>query len=302
MTRVRSAFSLLELLVVLALIAMLACVVLPALSSARLRAQAVTCMANGRQLAAAAHLYAGDSADKFPGIVHSVNTVMNDPRKPWVSGWLDWAANGDNTNTLLLTDNRFSSLARYCGNRADLFRCPADRHVSLPQRQRGWTQRARSISANFYLGGANPEAENTPTDPGYRLLTKFSQLVNPGPALTWLYLDEHPDSINDAAFFAPRSNAWVDLPAGYHQGAGGVTFADGHAEMHQWQGFVSKVVVKIEAFTGFAAATTDPDYAWLWDRTPRKDSYRDRHPEEVRGRYSQNNVTPSRSSRLPSAK
>ena len=42
--------------------------------------------------------------------------------------------------------------------------------------------------------------------------------------MTWYFVDEHPDSINDAAFFSPYRNAWIDLPASYHGGAGGVAF------------------------------------------------------------------------------
>ena len=73
---------------------------LPALSKAKLRAQGVYCMNNGKQLTLAAHMYSATPPTSFPGVIHSGTTVMNDPRKPWVPGWLNWTASADNTNLL----------------------------------------------------------------------------------------------------------------------------------------------------------------------------------------------------------
>ncbi|HWQ90123.1 MAG TPA: prepilin-type N-terminal cleavage/methylation domain-containing protein, partial [Clostridia bacterium] len=245
MRRKQSAFTLIELLVVIAIIAILAAMLLPSLSRAKAKAQGISCLNNSKQLILAAIAYGTDSADKFPGVIHSQASVMNDVRKPWVSGWLDWSVNGDNTNVFFLTDERFSSLALYYGRQKNIFHCPADNYLSPPQRNRGWTHRIRSMSANFFLGGANPNNPSAPMDPNYQLFTKFSQVINPGPSGTWMYLDEHPDSINDAAFFAPRSGSWLDLPANYHNGAGGVAFVDGHAEIHKWLTSVAGVPVKV---------------------------------------------------------
>jgi prepilin-type processing-associated H-X9-DG protein len=48
-------------------------------------------------------------------------------------------------------------------------------------------------------------------------------------------LDEHPDSINDGYFLInPGASQWGDLPASYHNGAAGFSFADGHSEIHRW--------------------------------------------------------------------
>ena len=53
-------------------------------------------------------------------------------------------------------------------------------------------------------------------------------------------LDEREDSINDGYFvvdmagWPTRSQQIVDFPASYHNRAAGFSFADGHAEIHNW--------------------------------------------------------------------
>jgi prepilin-type processing-associated H-X9-DG protein len=70
---------------------------------------------------------------------------------------------------------------------------------------------------------------------------KTTDMLKPGPARTFVTLDERKDSINDAYFVVemdgypnPASTRVIDYPASYHGGAGGLAFADGHAEIHKW--------------------------------------------------------------------
>jgi prepilin-type processing-associated H-X9-DG protein len=119
-----------------------------------------------------------------------------------------------------------------------VFKCPADNFASPVQRTAfGITSRCRSLSGNIYLGEGN--YASGPTDPLYKQVTKLSNLTIPGPSKTWVFLDEHPDSINDAGFFPPHKWSWVDVPATYHNGAGGLSFADGHSEIHKWRSSLS---------------------------------------------------------------
>jgi prepilin-type N-terminal cleavage/methylation domain-containing protein/prepilin-type processing-associated H-X9-DG protein len=267
--RRKSAFTLIELLVVIAIIAILAAMLLPALAKSKLKAQGVLCLNNSKQIMLATVMYAADNNDKFPGNVHGQGVTLNDPRAPWVQGWLTWDARGDNTNTLLLLDPRFSSLAAYYAKQKNIFKCPADNFVAPLQRNMGWAERVRSISGNVYCGGAQVDIDTGPDDPAYVPTPKISQMVNPGPSGSWVYLDEHPDSINDAGFFPPAIGTWYDLPSNLHNGACGVAFADGHSEIHRWRASVLTKKVSFN-FTAMTVPANDVDLLWLRERTQRK--------------------------------
>jgi len=269
--RVRTGFTLIELLVVIAIIAILAGLLLPALARAKLKAQGIQCMNNTKQVMLACHQYVGDNNDRFPGAFHggaAQNPVPNDPAGSWVGGWLDWTTSSANTNILFLTDSRYSKLARYFGNQKNVYTCPADKYLSAPQRALGWGNRARSISGNIFNGEGN--ASSGPMDDAYVQIKKMGQAVNPGPSMTWMYLDEHPDSMNDAGFFAPRPTQWVDLAASFHGGAAGIAFVDGHSEINKWRSSVSKVPIGMKGYGGTTVAANDYDVRWMRERTQRK--------------------------------
>jgi prepilin-type processing-associated H-X9-DG protein len=88
----------------------------------------------------------------------------------------------------------------------------------------------RSMSMNAWIGSISPwSTENL------RVFLKDSDLTVPGPANTWLLIDENPYSINDGWMVEdPLSSRWVDCPATYHNGASGLSFTDGHAQTKIW--------------------------------------------------------------------
>jgi len=265
-------FTLIELLVVIAIIAILAAMLLPALAKAKQKGQGVHCLNNGKQIMVAWHMYLHDNNDKIVVALHG-GAAMGGAGDPtlgmgWVEGWLDWTTRADNYNYDYLTSDQFSKLGPYVAKNRKIFKCPADNYIAQPQSALGWKERVRSFSGNIGLGAGN--ADSGPFDGIYKHCIKYTDLIYPGPADTWVFLDEHPDSINDAGFFNPRQTLMVDVPATYHNGACGFAMADGHSEIHKWQGCLAsgraRQVIPIDGNyinNVISAPVGDKDIHWL---------------------------------------
>jgi len=262
------AFTLVELLVIVGVLTVLALCLLPALARTNPDTRAFQCLNNYRQLARAWRMYADDNNDRLSGVIHGTGIRISDPHSPWAQGWLTWDSRNDNTNTVLVIDARYASLAPYFGNNSRVLQCPADQFISPIQRNLGWKRRIRSVSADLYVGGNMENIVSGPGDPTLAIITKWTELTNPKPADTWLFMDEHPDSINDPAFQAPGVDMWIDLPGNLHDGGAGIAFADGRAEIHRWEGGVLNRRVTFATFAATPVAN-DPDITWLRARTPR---------------------------------
>ncbi len=271
------AFTLVEVMVMLAVVTLLTLALTPALTRTKPTGYAVQCLYNLRQLGIAGQMYAHDYNDRFVVNLHGGEALggAGDPAYGvgWAEGWLDWSATRpDNTNLNFLINRRYAKFAPYINGATNLFKCPADNFLSDAQRAAGWSRRVRSYSASLAIGPGN--AGTGPWDSIYRQVVKMSDLVYPSPAETFIYLEEHPDSINDPGFFSPYQMQCIDLPSTLHNGAGALSFADGHVELHRWTACLAvgraKQVLLQDSGVAIVAPAGDTDIHWLSYHTQRK--------------------------------
>lgn len=234
-TRCAGAFTFVELLVSLGMLALLACVMAPALARTRPNTNAAQCLTNLRQLIGAWTMYVDDSRGILPPNRDGGNTGKNANDASWAGGWLDFTTSADNTNILLLVDHSYYPYSAFLGpyiKTASVFKCPSDRSsVTIAGQDMA---RVRSVSMNSRVGTMTRSWSGLGD---HRLYFTLASMVAPKPSELFVLCDEREDSINDGVFMVDPDTPWqlVDFPGAYHNSAGTFAFADGHVELHRWQ-------------------------------------------------------------------
>ncbi len=261
-----TGFTLLELVVSASLVLVLASLTLPAINSARAKAQRVQCLENQRQIILGWSLFAGDHSGRLPA--NGYTPGGGDPANPlWVQGYMNpKVAPDDAFDEKLLVDSGYAQLGQYVSNPA-VYRCPSDRDsIEVDGRTR---ERARSYSMNAYVGWQ--DSVQRPLTPGYRVFNSWSDMDKFGPAKLMVLLDVNPESIcwpffgvnmgggEQAQFFA--------YPGASHDNGAMVAFADGHVEYHSWTDERTSNPGNVLFHGHDTSSPSNPDLAWLRART-----------------------------------
>lgn len=272
-------FTLIELLVVIAIIAILAAMLLPALAKAKEKAQGAQCISNMKQLTLGWVMYYTDARGLLAingdeGYQPGTATPSSDPQ--WCPGRMDSGTGNQPTNTLYI---KAGQIFPYVNN-PGVYRCPADHSSYVSQSQQANPRggagdpRVRSMSMNAWMN-FDPNNDVGMNETGFYVYHKDSDLTHPGAATLWLFLDENPYSINDGFLLElptsngnpPTGNGWIDCPASYHNGACGISFADGHAQIRKW---TDPVVLNWKTGASLSPAAATPpktDLLWLLNLT-----------------------------------
>ena len=226
--RRRSAFTLVELLVVIGIIALLIAILMPALSRAKEQASSLMCLSNLRQIGPAFMMYVNNNKSRFP--VAAANRHPSD----WIF-WEDEPVGSDPDRKL---DN--SMIAPYLGipvNR-EVLRCPSDDVES----RRAGTRYRFSYSTN-YLITRLPYMAAGYEDTNSSVPLRITEIVN--SSMKILIIDESATTADDGCWawmstlgsdqnlISNRHVKRTELPqlrTDPNAGSGNACFADGHAE------------------------------------------------------------------------
>src|SRR5215207_8417749 len=177
-----AGFTLIDLVTVLAVLALLVVIQMPAIAYNKNSSRQIVCADNLRQLAVASAMFADDNQGRLVG-----NQAAQATNK-WVHGWLDYSLSGDNTNLTKITTGTLYPYSQA----TEIYRCPEDVSV-VPSRG----LRVRSYAMNSWLGEDAVGWYDSPS--AFQVQTNVSQIRQPDQ--TFVFTEEHPDSINDGVFF-----------------------------------------------------------------------------------------------------
>src|SRR5436190_9499974 len=242
------AFTALELLAVIVVMAFMGLIMVPALAKTNPNTKALLCLNNHRQLGRAFMMYTQDNHEFFPPNPDDGTTT---PGYVWSAGQ-GGVGGADEFDPDLLSDPRTTLLVPYTGKNVALFNCPADprlgrydgaaRYPNSPligqtiraARSVSMSQAVGTVDPAYAGGGGHRGIPNLPTN-GPWLTGNYGQNNNTtGPFATFgksssfkgirpdnvfLIADEAPLSINDAGMATcadVNNRRFIDYPSSLH--------------------------------------------------------------------------------------
>lgn len=222
-SKTKKAFTLVELLVVVAILTVLAAILLPVLSNARQKAWTISCLNNLKQLQVCWQQYSGDNADVmvpnnfvyFFDVGGTNGSHLGEDKQTWCRSLARLDLEPVNESTSLLW--------QYNQHPA-IYHCPAD-HSTVQDHPEKLRNRSYNMSNSI----------NCWADNHFRKWTEV-----PSPAELFVFLDTHENAIWDSTFGvlplgSYYQDYWLDVPADRHQHGSTVSFADSHAERWKWR-------------------------------------------------------------------
>ena len=269
----RFGFTLIEVLVVIAIIGILAGLLLPVLARAKSQTRRIQCINNQRQLFLTWMLYAGDHNDALAPNGHGDPALLEPKQlKIWVAGDTHFYLPAF-TNVQMLLDPRFALFGLYLQS-PGTYRCPEYRSLSqfsaVPAAARQPGLKIRSYSLNAYMGWALGSEELTG---GYTIFHKTSDLAQASPACLFTFQDVHPDNICFPAFVVRMpgdEESFYHYPSSQHGGRGVLTFADGHIQTHRWTDPRTMPPVTGGILAHWEVSLGNADLGWIRQRTTYK--------------------------------
>lgn len=244
----QKAFTLVELLVVISIIALLMSILMPSLQMVKQKAAGIVCAANVRSLSQAWLMYAQSNDDKIVCSDLSVrkqNSVVVEDGQ-WVRAPMDENGNGVNSRIASIEDRErgigAGALYPYVGDTA-VYHCHSDRRYKT-------TGAYRTYSIPTPLNGCVALGDKL-------VHKKLTSISRPGQKV--VFIEENDNRLaginQDSWIMGPMIMGsgrgggkpepfFIDAVADWHRGSSTLAYIDGHAEAYRWKNPITSLIAQ----------------------------------------------------------